>query len=46
MNGVIGLVSPFQLKMMPRNAGKHLSEAGASFKFGPLKGPDFLVPNG
>jgi methyltransferase (TIGR00027 family) len=43
---IIDLASPGQLKLMQRTTGKQLSEAGASFKFGPREGADFFVPCG
>jgi O-methyltransferase involved in polyketide biosynthesis len=39
---IIDLASPGQLKLMQRTSGKQLSEAGASFKFGPAEGPGFF----
>jgi methyltransferase (TIGR00027 family) len=43
---IIDLASPGQLKLMQRTTGKHLSEAGAAFKFGPQEGPKFFLPHG
>jgi O-methyltransferase involved in polyketide biosynthesis len=43
---IIDLVSPGQLSLMQRTTGIHLSEVGASFKFGPPEGPNFFVPYG
>lgn len=45
-NWIVDLASPGQLKLMQRSMGKHLSEAGAAFKFGPPEGPDFFLPYG
>jgi methyltransferase (TIGR00027 family) len=42
---IIDLASPGQLKLMQRT-GRHLSEAGAAFKFAPREGPDFFVQHG
>jgi methyltransferase (TIGR00027 family) len=39
---IIDLASPGQLRLMQRTMGKQLSEAGASFKFGPPEGPNFF----
>jgi methyltransferase (TIGR00027 family) len=43
---IIDLVSPGQLKLMQRTIGKHLTEAGAAFQFGPTEGPNFFTPYG
>jgi methyltransferase (TIGR00027 family) len=43
---IIDLASPGQLKFMQGTSGKQLSEAGASFKFGPAEGPHFFTPFG
>ena len=43
---IIDLASPGQLKLMQRTTGKDLSNAGASFKFGPTEGADFFLPYG
>jgi methyltransferase (TIGR00027 family) len=43
---IVDLASPGQLKLMQRTTGKQLSEAGASFKFGPPEGPNFFGPHG
>ena len=34
--------SPGLLRMMQRTTGKHLSQVGATFKFGPPEGPPFF----
>jgi len=43
---IVDLASPGQLRIMQRTTGKKLSEAGASFKFGPPEGQDFFRPYG
>jgi methyltransferase (TIGR00027 family) len=43
---IIDLVSPGQLRLMQRTIEKHLTEAGAAFKFGPTEGPNFFRPYG
>jgi hypothetical protein len=42
---IIDLASPGQLKLMQRTS-KHLSDAGAAFKFAPPEGPNFFFPHG
>jgi methyltransferase (TIGR00027 family) len=42
---IIDLASPGQLKLMQRT-NKHLSDAGAAFKFAPPEGPNFFFPHG
>jgi methyltransferase (TIGR00027 family) len=39
---VADLHSPGLLRMMQRTTGKHLSQVGAPFKFGPAEGPPFF----
>lgn len=39
---VTDMHSPGLLRMMQRTAGKHLSQVGARFKFGPPEGPSFF----
>jgi len=43
---IVDLASPGQLKLMQRTTGVQLSEAGATFKFGPSEGANFFVPHG
>jgi methyltransferase (TIGR00027 family) len=43
---IMDLASPGLLKMMQKTTGKHLSEAGAPFKFAPAEGPAFFTPHG
>ena len=43
---VLDLVSPGQLTLMQRSAGRKLSEVGAAFKFAPAEGTDFFAPSG
>lgn len=43
---VLDIASPGLLRMMQRTTGKHLSEAGAPFKFAPAEGPAFFTPHG
>jgi methyltransferase (TIGR00027 family) len=43
---VLDLVSPGQLTLMQRSAGRKLSEVGASFKFAPAEGTNFFAPSG
>jgi O-methyltransferase involved in polyketide biosynthesis len=45
-NWIVDLASPGQLRLMQRTTGKQLSEAGASFKFGPREGAKFFAPYG
>ncbi len=40
------IVSPGLLKMMQKNMGDKLDQAGAPFKFGPEEGPDFFTHHG
>lgn len=40
---IIDLVSPGLLRMLQKNWGKKLSDAGAPLKFGPPEGPEFFV---
>jgi len=42
----IDLVSPALRKMLERQIGSHLSQAGAPLKFGPEEGPAFFTPCG
>jgi methyltransferase (TIGR00027 family) len=43
---ILDIHSPGLLRLMQRTTGKQLSEVGASFKFGPPEGPQFLEPYG
>jgi methyltransferase (TIGR00027 family) len=43
---IMDLGSPGLLKMMQKTTGKHLSKAGAPFKFAPAEGPAFFTPHG
>lgn len=43
---VLDLVSPGQLTLMQRSAGRKLSEVGAPFKFAPAEGTNFFAPSG
>jgi methyltransferase (TIGR00027 family) len=43
---VTDLVSPGLLKMLQKQIGSSLSEAGAPLKFGPAEGPDFFTKCG
>jgi methyltransferase (TIGR00027 family) len=43
---IIDIVSPGLLKMLQKNWGKKLADAGAPLKFGPAEGPDFFTPQG
>jgi methyltransferase (TIGR00027 family) len=43
---LLDIASPGLLKMMQKSAGQALSQAGATFKFGPAEGPDFFTPHG
>jgi methyltransferase (TIGR00027 family) len=43
---VIDLVSPGLLRMLQKNWGKKLADAGAPLKFGPPEGPEFFPPFG
>ena len=43
---VVDIASPGLLRLMDRTAGKHLSEIGVPFKFGPEEGPSFFSPHG
>jgi methyltransferase (TIGR00027 family) len=43
---IFDLHSPGLLRIMQRTAGAHLSQVGASFKFGPAEGPAFFEPCG
>jgi methyltransferase (TIGR00027 family) len=40
----IDLSSPGLLKMMARQAGKAIVDAGAPFRFAPVEGPEFFLP--
>jgi methyltransferase (TIGR00027 family) len=42
----VDLASPGLLKILQKNMGKQLSQAGAQPKFGPADGPEFFVPYG
>jgi len=42
----VDIASPGLLKMLQKNIGKQLSQAGAPPKFGPADGPEFFVPYG
>ena len=43
---ILDMHSPRLLAMMQRRTGKALEKVGASFKFGPVEGPDFFRPHG
>jgi methyltransferase (TIGR00027 family) len=43
---IIDLVSPGLLRMLQKNWGKKLADAGAPLKFGPPEGPEFFTPCG
>ena len=43
---VVDIASPGLLKMLKKNMGKQLSQAGAPPKFGPAEGPGFFAPYG
>jgi len=43
---LLDIGSPGLLKMLQREMGAHLSQAGAPFKFGPKEGPEFFKPCG
>jgi methyltransferase (TIGR00027 family) len=43
---ILDMHSPGLLRMMQRTTGRHLSQVGAPFKFGPPEGPGFFEPYG
>lgn len=43
---ITDLVSPGLLRMLQKNWGKKLADAGAPLKFGPPEGPEFFTPCG
>jgi methyltransferase (TIGR00027 family) len=43
---VVDIASPGLVKMLQKNIGQSLSEAGAPLKFGPFEGPEFFEPYG
>lgn len=43
---VVEMASPGLLKMLQKNMGARLSEAGATLQFGPAEGPAFFTPHG
>lgn len=43
---LLDICSPGLLKMMKKEVGSHVEQAGAPFKFGPAEGPPFFVPYG
>lgn len=43
---VLDVVSPGLLRMLEREIGAKLSEAGAPLRFGPEEGPEFFAPHG
>jgi methyltransferase (TIGR00027 family) len=43
---ILDLASPGLLKMIQKDSGSQLSDAGATLKFGPAEGPGFFVPHG
>ena len=43
---VLDLASPGLVRLLQKNMGQQLSQAGASLKFGPKEGPEFFVPYG
>jgi methyltransferase (TIGR00027 family) len=43
---VVDIASPGLLKMLQKNMGQQLSQAGAPTKFGPAEGPGFFAPYG
>ncbi|MGH9400230.1 MAG: class I SAM-dependent methyltransferase [Thermoanaerobaculia bacterium] len=43
---IVDLVSPGLLRMLQKNWGKKLADAGAPLKFGPPEGPEFFTPCG
>jgi methyltransferase (TIGR00027 family) len=45
-NWAIDLCSPGLLKMLQKNLGKALDQAGSPLKFGPKEGPDFFAASG
>jgi O-methyltransferase involved in polyketide biosynthesis len=45
-NWILDLASPGLLKMIQRNAGSQLSDAGATLRFGPAEGPGFFAHHG
>ena len=45
-NWILDLASPGLLRMIQRDAGSQLSDAGAALRFGPAEGPGFFVHHG
>lgn len=43
---IVDLASPGLVRMLQKNMGQQLSQAGAALKFGPEEGPEFFVPYG
>jgi methyltransferase (TIGR00027 family) len=43
---ILDVVSPGLLRLMRRNLGKQLTQAGAPLRFGPEEGPEFFKPYG
>lgn len=43
---IVDIASPGLVKMLQKNIGRSLSEAGAPLKFGPPEGPGFFEPSG
>lgn len=43
---ILDIGSPGLLRMLTKEVGSHLSQAGAPFKFGPKEGPGFFTPYG
>ena len=43
---ILDIPSPGLLRMLQRQIGRHLGDAGAPLKFGPEEGPEFFVPHG
>lgn len=43
---ILDIGSPGLLRMLTKEMGSHLSQAGAPFKFGPKEGPGFFTPYG
>jgi methyltransferase (TIGR00027 family) len=43
---LLDIASPGLLRLMQKNMGSQLAQSGASFKFAPAQGPDFLIPYG
>src|SRR5262249_16508798 len=43
---IFDLASPGLLRLLQKNLGQRLSEAGAALKFGPPEGPGFFAPYG